>query len=368
MLLAPSVQCIRKQAADRKPTALYYGSANLLYEAKFWGNGFESRMEAFRETVEFHRLPTVVVGLGTQAVFDANNRTPDLTPGRRVQFQPRNFELNLRQIAFLKSIQRFTTPCGGICVRGKFTLAVIQRYCPTCTNVRACGCPSLFINTRVDLGDVLARKYHALKSRSQEPDFKVAVNLPPYFAPGLVRSLLLLVRDHPGSFVVAQSVRELRIGIPRAMALLGIVLPQDALRLYYDVLEWRDALKMVDLVIGSRIHGCMLGIAAETPAITIAPDWRVKELSDQMLLPTMNVYDPMLTERSPIAAAIMQADIFDAAIFNQNRCRLAAIYEHFFRRAHIPFNPNVRRIAMNCSWKWSRHETLNVGSTYNVSK
>ena len=65
---------------------------------------------------------------------------------------------------------------------------------------------------------------------------------------------------------------------------------------FYNVVRWRNAMATLDLIVGTRIHGSMISIAAKTPTLTIAEDARVKELCKQMRLPMVGLWGPLMAQ------------------------------------------------------------------------
>jgi hypothetical protein len=88
----------------------------------------------------------------------------------------------------------------------------------------------------------------------------------------------------------------------------------------------------------------MISLAAETPILVIAPDWRVKELADRMLLARTDIFDPLLRGEDPMRALFMQA-----ARFEHNRCLIAKKYMLIFASGGIPINRAVEMLARTCA-------------------
>mmetsp|Transcript_31640 Transcript_31640/g.72753 ORF Transcript_31640/g.72753 Transcript_31640/m.72753 type:complete len:270 (-) Transcript_31640:213-1022(-) len=261
------------------------------------------------------------------------------------------FELNEPQRFFLKTVIGRAQRGGGLAVRGAFTLAVLrQQVCSDCPNVSALGCPSLFINPRPNLGRIMESKYKSLEHRSSQPGFKVAVLLSStmHSAHNAWESLLGLLHRFPGSIFVAQRAHELNTEVSQAEQAMGKRIPPGAVRFFYDVRSWHDAMAGFDAVISLRIHGAMISLAAVTPILVIAPDWRVKELADQMMLARTDIFDPLL-RGDPMRALFAHASKFDGGRFDRNRCLIAKKYVRIFASGGIPINRAVERLARTCA-------------------
>jgi hypothetical protein len=65
-------------------------------------------------------------------------------------------------------------------------------------------------------------------------------------------------------------------------------------RIFGSIDDWRDALSDYDLVIGTRIHGCVLGMLAGVPPVLITHDTRTQEMARLLGLPQRRMDDPSL--------------------------------------------------------------------------
>ena len=127
-----------------------------------------------------------------------------------------------------------------------------------------------------------------------------------------------------------------------------------ASRIFYDVEAWRRALVGLDVVIGPRIHGSMLALAAGTPTITFAFDARISELCESMRLACAQPHE---LEPEPPGGGVgnLEAFItrvasgFDGAAFDARRAEVAARYVELFRTAGVELNPRVAALATNRS-------------------
>ena len=99
-------------------------------------------------------------------------------------------------------------------------------------------------------------------------------------------------------------------------------------RSFYNIPDWIAYLRQFDFVVGTRIHGIVLALQAEVPALCIAHDSRTLELCETMRIPYMASTD--------MATGITQEDIpqlfnFYPEEFDLNRAKLARSYVRFLR-------------------------------------
>ena len=57
---------------------------------------------------------------------------------------------------------------------------------------------------------------------------------------------------------------------------------------FVSIPQWFSEISKVDFVVGSRIHGCQLGLQAGVPAVCLHIDSRTKELCETMHIPTVS--------------------------------------------------------------------------------
>ena len=90
-------------------------------------------------------------------------------------------------------------------------------------------------------------------------------------------------------------------------------------------------------VFGSRLHGSMAAIAAETPGVIIAHDSRTGELADTMHLPRLSYEDAMAAKD---IADLAGRVVFDGAAFDCWRNETALRFRRLLTEAGV--KPSVR--------------------------
>lgn len=242
--------------------------------------------------------------------------------------------------------EHFRTQGGFMTVRGACTKRFLHNAGLT-IGVEPIGCPSLFINTQPDLGATLQRKYRALVQKLRAgASIKVGILLgykrQSYMDPALAR---FYISHHAGSVHIMQWPYTEKQQFIKAVDALssdaGVrAAVRNASRFFYEVGKWKEEVRGLDLVVGPRIHGSMIAIAAETPTVTIGFDARIKELCEAMKLGCS------ATVGNDLAVTIEQvASSFDGAAFDANRRAVAARYVHLFGSAGIELNPLVAKLA-----------------------
>lgn len=251
--------------ATRNADAQLFAQANLLRELPAGcksryepcpGSNIPTQVEVARLSRNIRRLdaaskpmPTLMVGIGAQA-------------GLRDKYgkatRPESFRLDNASLGLLHEV----AARGEISVRGRFTAEAIWSNGGPRTYVA--GCPSLFLNKRPDLGQVLEAQYKALSQLAEQRPLKFAVSMPSASSlatrADLSFQLARLVVEHPGSMVVVQDqgsydqLRELghKAGMPNGW------LPYEAVRHFYDIQSWTEALRAVDFVLAPRLASTSL--------------------------------------------------------------------------------------------------------------
>lgn len=273
-----------------------------------WLSSSNKNLGDLARKIEDSKLPCLVAGLGAQSL-DTTSR-PKLPEG---------------SIRFLKVVSERSHSIG---VRGEFTAEVIAAH--GIHNVQVVGCPSYFwtlnnTRTRKTLpapgnSAHLRLAIHANRKRvirRADMDAKLRVE----------RQLYDEVLQRPGSFFVAQTERpECALGLaPSTENLEKLELTeleeyldakrspawQDKFRVFHDIEDWIAALRCVDGVIGTRLHGCLVGIAAGTPSMLITIDSRTEEMAKLFSLPHL----PVASMETPLNLEKTFAETdFDTAI------------------------------------------------------
>lgn len=121
-------------------------------------------------------------------------------------------------------------------------------------------------------------------------------------------------RRFPNFIIVLQSRFDI-VWVARLRRSLTILDSQ--VRLFYSVPAWLAMLRSRDLLIGARIHGTMAATAAELPTITVATDYRIKELAERMLLPMVHLHK--MGEPTIIDTLVRRHARFSGGEFDANR-------------------------------------------------
>lgn len=113
-------------------------------------------------------------------------------------------------------------------------------------------------------------------------------------------------------------------------------------RFYLSAPAWRDEMREMDLVIGTRLHGNMAALAAGTPGIIIAHDSRTGELGQTMHLPHLDFEAAMA---APDLATALRHVAFDGAAFDAWRAGVARRLGQVLGGLGLTLAPHVRALA-----------------------
>lgn len=283
--------------------------------------------------------PMVLIGLGAQS------------GPMRVQMP----KLHAGTVDWVRQIvDHAPTPRPNIGVRGSFTRYVLDRH-GLADHAEVIGCPSLFLNPDPRLGERIAANIR--------PPERVAV------AAGhqgwrhlrrLEASLANLV-THPGGYVVQSPLALVRLASGEAERI-----PKDNLAkcrdyvgpdltvaefvrwmqrhgsAFYDVPSWLAHYRQFDFVVGTRIHGTILGLQAGVPSLCVVHDMRMLELCQTLKVPHVRAED--------VAEGVSREELvgllnFDAAEFDRNRQQLCASYVAFLKGNGLPVVDWLERLA-----------------------
>ena len=269
--------------------------------------------------------PLVVIGLGAQS--DIGWTHPKLSE-RTVDW--------LRWLA-----TRAPTAAPHIGVRGAFSLAVLGEL-GVGGHAAVVGCPSHFINPSPTLGVDIA-------SRLRPPQ-RVAVVAGHQGWRHLRRleaSLGELVTRTNGSYIgqAAFDMMKLARGQARSMDETTLRQCRDYVRpdmalssfidwsirhgdIFFDVQNWLEHYRRFDFVIGTRIHGTILGLQAGVPSVCIAHDSRTLELCQTLKVPYVLAHD---VKNGIELDDLISCFKFDADAFDRNRRALCRAYVAFLK-------------------------------------
>ena len=293
------------------------------------------------DVLERAQVPVVAVSLGAQSNVDY--RVPELPEG------------TLRWVRAIAS--RRPGDVENIGVRGDFSRHVLAEY--GFDQVRVIGCPSLFLNPTNRLGEAVARNAMSMPAR-------VAVAAG---GPGrrhlarIERSLTQMVTETSGAYICQAPFAMVALArgdfdalseaeVEACREYMDDGMSMDAFiswvrlhaHVFFDVWAWMEFLRDFDLVVGTRIHGVLLGMQVGVPSMCIVSDSRTRELCETMDIPYVLARDHWGGfERAELAALFLEQ--FDARRFDSKRQRLAANYLTFLEGNGLTPKETLRDLA-----------------------
>ena len=293
------------------------------------------------ELLEAADLPTVVLSLGAQSNVDYG--IPELPEG------------TVRWVRAV--VDRSPAGCANIGVRGEFSRDVLSAY--GFENVRIVGCPSLFLSPSPALGRSIERRVGAAPRR-----VAVAAGGPRWkHLARIEQSLTRMVTTTDGAYVCQaphamlalahgdatelgdEELDACREYVDREMSLGGFrAWVRRFAVAFYDVPEWIEFLRAFDFVIGTRIHGVLLGLQAGIPALCVVSDSRTRELCETMAIPHVLAREHAGGFRRDELMPIFESR-FDSDEFDANRSRLAAAYCMLLQENRLVPDPALQAFA-----------------------
>lgn len=233
--------------------------------ANAFRKAFVDPLNTLSDLIEDLKIPVIVLGVGAQSGRD---NSPEVIEAAK---------------RFVSAVLNHSAKIG---VRGEYTKQYIQSLGFAADNIEVIGCPSMFMH---------GNEIRVSKKVDQiERDSEIALTLSPYrkkMAPIANANLA----EYPNLTYFAQDVATLRVmrggefmekdrpGMPISRE--HPLLSQDKTVFPLDPKTWFDELAKRDFTFGSRIHGTIASIIAETPALLLAHDSRTTELADYHRLP-----------------------------------------------------------------------------------
>lgn len=220
---------------------------------------------------------------------------------------------------------------GKFACRGYITQEVIESEWGSggAGRVIATGCPSMYQNGLI----------HVEKAMVSKEDFKVAINgRIRDFRDALIRRTfeeyhaVYVDQDEYCSILYGENNRNIKQMIGK-LSFEGIkLLSQKQVQFFYQLPVWYQYIcDNVDFMFGSRIHGNLIALLAEKPAMVYLPpqrtDLRVKELAEFFKIPSVNT-----KAEKDLYDLYQEVDYKD---FNSNYTKKFTEYETFLCSAGI---------------------------------
>ena len=272
---------------------------------------FEHRLANLTSLVRGLTIPVVVVGVGAQAGLHDDMPTTGLDDTVK---------------SFVAAVLDRSASVG---VRGEFTRDYLARLGFGDAHVDIIGCPSLFLHGP---GFRLPAAEGALAD-----DARIALNVT-NGVPGLGDLVGGLHARHPGLVFVGQDRHDLQVVLwgeePGAGVDLSLPLHtrhplyvEDKVRFPLETWSWLDYLRDFDFAVGTRLHGNVAALLADTPALLLAHDSRTSELASYHRLPSRPAED-----LSASLTAQELWEVYDPAPFDAAYADLFATYLAFLER------------------------------------
>ncbi|WP_421730457.1 polysaccharide pyruvyl transferase family protein [Brevundimonas sp.] len=268
-------------------------------------------------TIRKLKIPCIVTGVGAQT---------SLT-GSFDQLEPIRTEV-------YEFVSAILDRSASISVRGEYTRDYLLSLGFGQDQVDVIGCPSMFYNGR---RMAVSKKPGGLD--------KIALNLSNIAKPQL-KQITGYFNEHSKGVTFIPQVRLLmkeiylnQLPLPGAPDLLKSPVPnlrrQGQVKFFFDVMPWMDFMREQSFTVGTRIHGNVVSLLADTPAHVIAHDSRTLELARYFEIP-----HSILTEMDGFDAQ----DVYDRSDFtnlNANHGKRLDIYARFLEKnglAHILYD------------------------------
>jgi hypothetical protein len=251
------------------------GASNFLFERFDFSN-----WATFLESV---RLPCVIIGLGAQA--------PDYTHPVRVP------DGTARMIRIIAERSK------SLGVRGRFTAMTLEAM--GLKNIRLIGCPSMYwtcepaltVNSR-QASERLAVSVNGsanVIAHSSDPDAlrmveRMIARLSfDYGYPYILQNemeLMEIVRNG-ASAIDANRTRALMddYGLSGATPESFIDYVRRHMAVFSDTQAWLSAVGRCDFVLGTRFHGCLVGLLTGVPCLIVVHDARTREMCELLCIP-----------------------------------------------------------------------------------
>ena len=141
---------------------------------------------------------------------------------------------------------------------------------------------------------------------------------------------------------------------------------------FWRIDSWLATLSRMDFVIGTRIHGNILALQSEVPAMPIAHDSRTIGLCKTLKIPFIDIKQTQ--EWSSVSQVISQLSTWKEVVENESenldihRCQLAGKYLNHLLSMNLKPSRHLLNLASDFSQDIGRESEVNLKSVSNISQ
>lgn len=281
------------------------------------------------------KIPLIVIGLGAQAEF--------------------NQDVYKQQDGTIKFMEAISEKSTHISVRGPLTKSVLEKH--GIHNVKITGCPSNFINPKLDIAK-LSNPKNCLNKNLKNIIFNIDIvpklrNFLPLisdWSKGL--DDFIFVSQAPLNIIEAARSDDIYKKTELLTNIRDLVFPGSTLKYtasfvnrsfkaYFNAEMWLEDLLHYDFSIGSRMHGNMLAFQIGVPTVFIAHDERVLEMFQTMKLPYLMLEDAVKYKN---LNSIINHVVYDEDEYRNTRKKLCNEYIDIMKDNDITVNNELKII------------------------
>ncbi len=284
---------------------------------------------SFTDFLEKTSLKCFVVGLGAQAPKTTSYyNIPDETLG------------------FLKIISERTNVIG---VRGEYTANLLNEN--SIKNIQITGCPPYYMNCTPSI--IIKRENNTDRIAINGSRNVVSHAFDKQIATNIEKQLMCLAFENNFDFILQNEMPELLFAMANEKEIKNIntssiqkfykidpceqfvTYMKDHMKIFFDVEDWAKEIVNYGFVIGTRIHGNLIGIINGVPAFCIAHDSRTLELCEFLGIPYLPITKILKIDKKFITKVLEEYDY--QSIINRYEY-LYQEYIRFFGKNDIPHN------------------------------
>lgn len=263
-------------------------------------------------------------------------------------------------LEWVRTIQNHATSASpNLSVRGEFTRRLLEKY-GLAEKTTVLGCPTLFLSPNRNLGAIVAERF----AHTRVGRVAVAAGHPKWLTLGTLEHSLARIVDQTSGVYICQSpfdmvmlgrveadrlseaaLEECRRHIHPTMSAADFILwTRERALSFFSVPAWMEFLRRFDFVVGTRIHGVILGLQAGIPSLCITHDSRTEELCQTMKIPSVQASDILDGVTIYRLTSLFR---FDPDAFDRNRQHLATAYLEFLESNRLCPSAHLRALVGN---------------------
>lgn len=283
----------------------------VIFAANWLSHYMKADFSAINKWLKEIKIPVTLIGLGCQ--YSLNNA---------------NYKEYVETLppTLVEMMHIISSKSHSISVRGKMTADLLNTM--GIDNVNITGCPTWFLNGN-NQKNITLKEYHS--------NFKIAFHADRDYVEAYNKFYTMAKECADSKFILQSEFDLLDLSandteILKKYAITEDWARNDFVKAFTQVKEWEKFIKTRDFVFGMRIHGTILSLKNNIPALLVVHDARTKEFAELLKIPNISINE-ILNNKHSIQDLYASCDYTE---MNKEYKKLLKNYKKFLTDNKIP--------------------------------